>query len=163
MQRFVARQWQITALLVFAVANLFGIWAAQPFVVSGDSLAYFETAKFLGGLEGGVLHPARILKPLGPMLAYLIGQVTGRGVEEGLLIENVIWYLLMAPAIYALLRRMSGGNRNQALWGSVLFLSAYPMLAYGISYMTDISGWFFTRSEEHTSELQSQFHLVCRL
>src|SRR5689334_24509423 len=24
-------------------------------------------------------------------------------------------------------------------------------------------GWFRDRSEEHTSELQSQFHLVCRL
>src|SRR5438309_8934677 len=25
------------------------------------------------------------------------------------------------------------------------------------------AGWLFVRSEEHTSELQSQFHLVCRL
>ncbi len=144
MQRFLAREWQITALVVFAVANLFGIWAAQPLVISGDSVAYFETAKFLGGLEGGVLHPARILKPFGPLLAYLIGQGTGWGVEWGLLLENALWYLLMVPAIYALLRRMSRGNSNQALWGSIIFLCAYPMLAYGVSYMTDISGWFFT-------------------
>src|SRR3989338_1069348 len=26
-----------------------------------------------------------------------------------------------------------------------------------------LDGWWYGRSEEHTSELQSQFHLVCRL
>src|SRR3712207_7113992 len=42
-------------------------------------------------------------------------------------------------------------------WGVGLFLQASPKAAI------DMLRTFFTRSEEHTSELQSRQYLVCRL
>src|SRR2546422_8268193 len=48
---------------------------------------------------------------------------------------------------------------------AVLQCSVDPLQAIGESYL-DISGELarlFERSEEHTSELQSRLHLVCRL
>src|SRR2546422_6180049 len=33
----------------------------------------------------------------------------------------------------------------------------------GVSYGGQLTDWLITRSEEHTSELQSRLHLVCRL
>src|SRR3989338_3298777 len=59
--------------------------------------------------------------------------------------------------------------RRVLLWGGILGGSV--LLIIGLAYLgsksssSNISGTPapITRSEEHTSELQSQFHLVCRL
>src|SRR5690554_7287777 len=53
---------------------------------------------------------------------------------------------------------------------TVIVSTAYPYLemnynghAAGVMQYVQLSGWSDPRSEEHTSELQSRPHLVCRL
>src|SRR5205085_9484327 len=47
----------------------------------------------------------------------------------------------------------------------VLFsIGPFAVRWYALAYIVGIlGGWFYARSEEHTSELQSQSNLVCRL
>src|SRR2546422_3095313 len=55
---------------------------------------------------------------------------------------------------------------RRGLWGlrTLAFMGYYgrPAAAREIGYRADPRGWD-VRSEEHTSELQSRLHLVCRL
>lgn len=128
-------------LILFALINGAVIYVFQPLIISGDSISYFETTELLRTGEG-VAHASRLLKPLGPFIAGLLGAVSGRGVAAGLLMENTLFYVLIVPLIYLTLQRIIHDERT-ALWGSILYLSAYPFLAHGITYMTDMSGWFF--------------------
>src|SRR5689334_23387242 len=47
------------------------------------------------------------------------------------------------------------------LAGVLLKMGTYGILRINFGILPDATAW--ARSEEHTSELQSQFHLVCRL
>src|SRR5689334_24303767 len=47
-------------------------------------------------------------------------------------------------------------------WGA-LFMTITTVLFWGLIILGAIALFRYLRSEEHTSELQSQFHLVCRL
>src|SRR2546422_5879724 len=46
---------------------------------------------------------------------------------------------------------------------SATHLLASPSVETGVSTEGDANKWVAERSEEHTSELQSRLHLVCRL
>src|SRR5258708_8850984 len=50
---------------------------------------------------------------------------------------------------------------------TTLFRSSFVLLAasfgFAIAFFVQRKGWGYHRSEEHTSELQSPDHLVCRL
>jgi len=131
------------AVVLFAALNLGIIFIFQPFTISGDSVSYFETARLLYGETDTAMHPNRILKPLGPYSAALLGDLFGVGVERGLIIENGLFYILIIPMIYLALLMLSQDQRS-AMWGSILYLSSFPLLRHGIAYMTDFSGWFFT-------------------
>src|SRR5689334_23607885 len=39
----------------------------------------------------------------------------------------------------------------------------HDVIGFTTAVVKPMTSWFRVRSEEHTSELQSQFHLVCRL
>lgn len=129
-------------LALFALVNAGIILVFQPFTISGDSVSYFETGELLRTGEG-VVHASRLLKPFGPLLATWLGAVSGQGVQFGLLAENTLFYIFTVPLIFAALWRVTRNERT-ALWGSIVYLSAYPFLAHGITYMTDMSGWFFS-------------------
>src|SRR5689334_23800952 len=65
-----------------------------------------------------------------------------------------IYTLSLHDALPILASRQKDGERNTRI-------STPSRTSPGLSVI--ISARFATRSEEHTSELQSQFHLVCRL
>src|SRR5687768_17671647 len=49
---------------------------------------------------------------------------------------------------------------------TTLFRSFFAIVVAATAYYTNVIGWvlyYAVRSEEHTSELQSRLHLVCRL
>src|SRR2546422_10353296 len=53
-----------------------------------------------------------------------------------------------------------------AIWGAILVFILATLWMKPWSYLTSVfaaSMWLYVRSEEHTSELQSRLHLVCRL
>src|SRR5207253_7659221 len=82
---------------------------------------------------------------------------------------------LFRSTIYALggecIAGMTPGSYLEAFFFSVQTLATvgyghwYPQTLYGhvVTTVEIINGMFGLRSEEHTSELQSRGHLVCRL
>src|SRR5256886_9563861 len=73
---------------------------------------------------------------------------------------------IVLPAALSIVMNMfdEGGERNKALgiWGGIGAGGATVGLIAG-GVLTRYLGWQYIRSEEHTSELQSQSNLVCRL
>src|SRR5690625_6472964 len=78
--------------------------------------------------------------------------------SSDLLLIGTTLPFLMIPALH----HLEGWNEATAkgAWGR-----AYRFVAEHIRQLVDLEHWaaFRTRSEEHTSELQSRGHLVCRL
>src|SRR5690554_7182901 len=54
-------------------------------------------------------------------------------------------------------------NKKKIVWKEVLFLIVNIILYYLVVFSSLILSTQYPRSEEHTSELQSRPHLVCRL
>src|SRR2546429_3766248 len=50
-----------------------------------------------------------------------------------------------------------------AIWGAILVFFLATLYPRFWAYLTAVFGASMWRSEEHTSELQSRLHLVCRL
>src|SRR5205085_12565348 len=73
--------------------------------------------------------------------------------EKALTFHNLISYLLLPGLIYSYFVQL-GVHKRLAWWWMCLLPSAY-------CYATSTTRQ--DRSEEHTSELQSQSNLVCRL
>lgn len=111
---------------------------ASPFV--SDSYEYQEAGKYLVGQPSTGYFPHRLIKPLAPFL-FGLGSFF-MDFKASFLFINGIFYFLIGFIIFKIADILFGSKR-QAFVSSVLFLSAYPMLEYGISYMTDLSGWFF--------------------
>jgi hypothetical protein len=105
-----------------------------------DTQQYVSTIKYVLGEEGGEVFPARILKPLPILIAALLNPVLSP--KNALIAQNVIFYFLSAWLIFLLIYRIYR-NEKQAFYGVILYIGAYPMLAYGLASLTDISGWFF--------------------
>lgn len=131
-------------IAIFSVINIFLIIFSlfsytAPF--SSDSESYVETAKFLKGLINNFQHPYfRMLKPVMPFLIAIGSNYFDYG--PTLILINAIFYFLIGFIIFKIIKLLFSSN-FQALIGSLLFLSAYPILEYGLTYMTDTVGWFF--------------------
>ncbi|MBI4812161.1 glycosyltransferase family 39 protein [Candidatus Falkowbacteria bacterium] len=110
---------------------------ATPF--NSDSEQYLESAEYFRGLEA-TAYPQRLLKPLMPFLVAVLSPVFG--FSAPFLIVNSLFYLFIGFLVFKIIKLMFGDER-QTLVGSLFFVSAYPMLEYGIAFMTDMAGWFF--------------------
>ena len=78
-------------------------------------------------------------------------------VTKNLLIVNVVAFL----ACMLMDKSMGGGSSLTDMFGLHFFLASDFHIYQLVTYMFMHGG--FQRSEEHTSELQSRGHLVCRL
>src|SRR5690625_6202678 len=68
--------------------------------------------------------------------------------------QDVLFMLMLVAFLMMFIRRYEWGV---ALATLLVFATVFPL------YILIHTGIFGTRSEEHTSELQSRGHLVCRL
>ncbi len=130
-------------IAVFALVNILAInFFLQPYVTPfvSDSEQYVETAKYFKG-EDVQIFGQRMLKPLMPFLAAAGSNFFG---DIGISFKfiNSILYFFIGFLVFKIIKLLFDSDK-MAFWGSLLFLSAYPMLEYGIAVMTDISGWFF--------------------
>src|SRR2546422_5941685 len=89
----------------------------------------------------------------------------------------IVGYLLINLLIGIYYRRRASGNtaeffisgRDVSWWlagtsmVATTFAADTPLLVTGLVATQGIAGNWLWRSEEHTSELQSRLHLVCRL
>lgn len=125
----------------FSLANILAIIFLMPqFTASfnSDSESYIQTARYFLGT--GQAAPQRLLKPLMPFFIAIGSYLFG--LKSSFLFLNSLFYFFIGFLIFKIVKLLFQDNR-QALIASILFLSAYPMLEYGITYMTDVAGWFF--------------------
>ncbi|MFH0852573.1 MAG: glycosyltransferase family 39 protein [bacterium] len=126
----------IFALLNIFIINVFLLKFTAPF--SSDSEGYAMTAQYFRGEAAPVAQ--RLLKPLMPFFIAISSYVFG--LKASFLFLNSIFYFLIAFVIFKIVKLMFDDDK-QAFIASVLFLASYPMLEYGITYMTDLASWFF--------------------
>jgi hypothetical protein len=111
-----------------------------PRIHHADTREYVATIQYIAGSPEGELFPHRILKPLPLMIGSLFTPIMSP--QNALIFQNLIFYFLSAWLIFVLIFRLYK-NEKQAFYGTILYVTAYPMLAYGLAALTDISGWFF--------------------
>jgi len=80
------------------------------------------------------------LKPLPIFIGVLLSPVFGE--KNSLIVQNLVFYFLSVFLIFLLVYRLYGSEK-QAFYGTILYIGSYPMLAYGLAALTDLSGWFF--------------------
>jgi len=127
-------------LLIFSavsilVINLFLLPFVTP--LATDSQGYLAVARFFRGQSIEAYYVPRLLKPLVSFLASL-GSYTF-DLKTSFLVVNSIFYLLVGFLVYKVIKLIFDDDR-QALFGSLLYLASYPVLEYGIAYMTDLAG-----------------------
>jgi hypothetical protein len=105
-----------------------------------DTQEYFSTIKYVLGEPGAELFPYRILKPLPILIGAALSPIFG--VENTLWVQNIVFYFLSVYLVFLLIFYFYK-NEKQAFFGAVLYAGAYPVLAYGLASLTDMSGWFF--------------------
>jgi len=127
--------------LIFAAINVILLLVFfVPRFNHPDTLQYVSTIKNISGDEGSEIFPFRILKPMPILIAALLNPILSP--ENALVAQNVIFYFLSVWLVFLLVCKIYK-NEKQAFYGTVLYGTAYPMLAYGLAVLTDLSGWFF--------------------
>lgn len=129
----------LISALIFAVLNMAAIFCFFGFQWYDDSPDYIEVTHWLQGtleMPGNFWY---VLTPLGSLIA-LPFEFLGAG--AGLIVQNILFYFLSAYLIFRIIQLVFR-NDEQALIGTVLFVTAPPIIYFGLSYMTDMGAWFF--------------------
>ena len=105
-----------------------------------DTSQYVSAINHVLGDENAELAPYRIMKPFPILIAALFNPILSP--QNALIAQNILFYFLSSYLIFILIYRIYQ-NEKQAFYGTVLYFTAYPMIAYGLAALTDISGWFF--------------------
>jgi len=121
-------------LLVF-VLNNFTIGYS-----GSDSRSYIETAKLLTGQQYKEIIPYRLLKPAAPFVIGVLSFLMN--MNTAFLLLNSVLYFLITILVFKIVV-MLFNNQRHALISAVIFATSYPILEYGVTYMTDLPGWFF--------------------
>lgn len=129
----------LSAILLIAACGVFARVEFVPLVMSTDGVTYIESAQFLSG-SGGVPHPERLLKPLGPLAIGLFTKIFSGNYLDGFLALNIILYFVFAVAAWYFVRTFFNDDR-WGFYGALLLLFAYPALKYGLDYYTDLGSW----------------------
>ena len=101
---------------------------------------YLFSIKYLAGEPGGEMVVYRFLKPLPILIGAALTPILKA--ENTLIFQNLIFYFLSVWLVFLLVYRLYQ-NEKQALYGTILYIGAYPMIAYGLASLTDLPGWFF--------------------
>lgn len=140
-------------LYFLAVINLLIalFFVRYPLELNGDAPSYLAAMQLIQGQdydrnflgeETELMLKTRILTtPLMLYLSILAGRIFG-GEYNGLFFINLIFYFLIIWVFYELVKAIYQ-NQRVALIASVLFFANYCLTNYGITYRTDIGGWFF--------------------
>ena len=105
-----------------------------------DTPQYISAIRNIAGDKSAEIASYRILKSMPIFIGVFLTNFTAA--ENTLIIQNIFFYLLFVVLVFLLVYRIYQ-NEKQAFYGSVLALTSYPMMAYGLTSLTDLSGWFF--------------------
>jgi len=84
----------------------------------------------------------REFKPLYAVLGGSLVQVSNINAETAILVLNTLFFIGLSVSFLFFLILLGFGERA-ALIGTLWLIFGYPLLKYGLSIGTDISGWFF--------------------
>jgi len=130
-------------LLTFFVAflNLLIIlFFFVPRLNATDSAQYISTILHLSGDHSETLYPFRVINPLPVLIGAILSPFMSASAT--LILQNIFFYFGSVLVIFLLINSVYK-NEKQAFYGAILFSTAYPVMAYGLSPLTDFSGWFF--------------------
>lgn len=127
--------------LLFAAINLavlLGLFVSR--FDHTDTVQYIATVNYVLGHDGGELHLNRLLYPAPILISAALNPIFSPA--NAFIFQNIIFYFFSVILVFILISRFYQDAR-QAFFGSILFATAYPVLAYGIAILTDFAGWFF--------------------
>ena len=130
----------VILLILIASVNILVRTEFLDFSFNYDGVQYVQTAQLFAGEEVPA-HPNRILKPLAPLGMLLFLPFTDSYIAA-LALESVVFYYFLAILIYFFVFLIVP-NKKQAFVASVLFITSYPMLRYGLDLYTETGAWFF--------------------
>ncbi|MFH1255409.1 MAG: glycosyltransferase [bacterium] len=115
----------------------------KPPFIFADSKSYYQAMMFLKGLPvEGVLPLNRLLTtPLMLDVSLFLNNFIG-DLYSSMLAANIVFYCLIT-AIFYKLAYLIYKSRAAAFAGSVLFLSNYYIINFGLAYLSDMGGWMF--------------------
>ena len=140
-------------LLVLATINLLVafFFVRYPLQLNGDSPSYLAAMKLMQGQEyDQALYGAdtekfvrsRILTtPLTLYSTIFVSKFFGDE-YSALLYLNLVFYFLIILVFYNLVKEVYQ-NKLVAFLGTILFFTNYCLYNYGVTYRTDLGGWFF--------------------
>ncbi|MDP2663928.1 MAG: glycosyltransferase family 39 protein [bacterium] len=105
-----------------------------------DTPQYISAIENIAGDKTAEIAPYRMLKPLPILIGAFLTNFTSA--ENTLIVQNVFFYFLLVVLVYLFVYKLYHSGK-QALYGTILVMTAFPMLAYGLASLTDLSGWFF--------------------
>lgn len=133
-----------TCFAIIAAALFLFLWmrfSFLPLTDGGDSVSYIAVAEWMSGdpVSPSDIYPARFLKPLAPLGIALLSPLAGDPILA-FLILNILSYIALAAASWFFFLRFFV-NDESALWGTLILISAYPVLFYGLDLYTDMGSW----------------------
>ena len=134
------RKYLLISLILGLVNAVILLVFFVPRLSHTDTVSYLSTIKYILGEPGGEVALHRILNPLPILIGASLSPLADG--ENALILQNVIFYVLSVLLIFFLVYEIYH-NEKQAFYGTVLFMTAFPVLAYGLAALTDMSGWFF--------------------
>jgi len=127
-------------IFLLALLNLMAIYLVFGWQSDRDTVSYVKAINYIMG-DGEIGNALfRLIKPVGLWLAAIFQPLTGA--ENALIVENILFYFGSAFVIFKLAKQVFGDNKKSHL-AVVFFLTAYPVLRWGLAALTDMGGWFF--------------------
>lgn len=128
--------------IIFSFVILLFLYSKVGFVdIRTDSHIYINQIKYFdGNFSGDEDTKLRSFKPFYGFVGSLITPLISE--ENAVALINLIFYFGITLLMFFLLKEF-GFSDKYSMFGSMITSSAYPVLKYGLSILTDISGWFF--------------------
>lgn len=131
-------------LLLIAVINaLLIVITFGPRLNKLDTDCYVNAARLLLDMPGGFDCGYRIIKPLPLIFVGFFEKITGINGSHALFLQNLIFYLFSTLLIYEITNLILK-TEKLAFWSGLIFITSPPIFAYGLAFLTDMMGWFFT-------------------
>ncbi|MFH1423753.1 MAG: glycosyltransferase family 39 protein [Candidatus Nealsonbacteria bacterium] len=130
----------LVILIILACLNALGIlYFFSESIERSDTLRYVQTIEyFWGGAEAPSL--SNLVKPLSMVTAAFLSPLAGpRG---ALFLQNLLFYFISIVLVFKIIKLLYF-NERQAFFGAILFMTSFPMLENSLSFLTDMTGWFF--------------------
>ncbi len=135
----------LLAILLFDALVMGFVFSVSGFYnFNVDAKDYIAQVEAFAGtdIENGEQTARREFKPLYGVLGGSFVMLLGIEAETSVVVLNILFLIGLSYTFFFFLKQLDIENLP-AFIGVLWLISGYPMLKYGLSIGTDISGWFF--------------------